>query len=500
LDKKPAPINTQTENDNKMLQTLKIPNNNKLPIPPDLECLRQVIMSQHSALTNDILELGHLYLNFTNIIEKKKESSNKLLTDQHIPRSLRIKCELTTSPSYENDPIYQELKQELHNCVKRFTTESIAIMKTWSVTNIQLLNKDRCNSYLKKAIHILDGLASYWSDIFHPISWPPEIDNPLLLILKIFFSTEHTPDITDIEKYLDTPTNELLLTATNIITKYNNVDTNSNIIHEIDLNTLGLLDHEQATLIMETLSSFDSILRATTITLWDNHSLKIRQTEASLKFQAKMEASRTLSATTATMKSINKAIHHINNETSTNQITQVRISNIEKQLTQQRQTANEILNHLKAQKNSKNSKGSHLGQVTSSDSRSNPFINTQNIVDLTTLSQSPTKNSETSTNTLRQKRRRTIQWDADQRQEYNPSSTPLHTFARSTTLNPTPTTPHYQNPFKTPSQSQTLTSILSLHGHPTQHTNNPFTQDTNQDYHGGRTRGRKRGSSRNFHR
>ena len=432
MDKKPAPINTQTENDNKMLQTLKIPNNNKLPIPPDLECLRQVIVSQHSALTNDILELGHLYLNFTNIIEKKKESSNKLLTDQHIPRSLRIKCELTTSPSYENDPIYQELKQELHNCVKRFTTESIAIMKTWSVTNIQLLNKDRCNSYLKKAIHILDGLASYWSDIFHPISWPPEIDNPLLLILKIFFSTEHTPDITDIEKYLDTPTNELLLTATNIITKYNNVDTNSNIIHEIDLNTLGLLDHEQATLIMETLSSFDSILRATTITLWDNHSLKIRQTEASLKFQAKMEASRTLSATTATMKSINKAIHQINNETSTNQITQVRISNIEKQLTQQRQTANEILNHLKAQKNSKNSKGSHLGQVTSSDSRSNPFINTQNIVDLTTLSQSPTKNSETSTNTLRQKRRRTIQWDADQRQEYNPSSTPLHTFARST--------------------------------------------------------------------
>ncbi|MFN9979322.1 MAG: hypothetical protein ACK53Y_05390, partial [bacterium] len=100
MDKKPAPINTQTENDNKMLQTLKIPNNNKLPIPPDLECLRQVIMSQHSALTNDILELGHLYLNFTNIIEKKKESSNKLLTDQHIPRSLRIKCELTTSPSY----------------------------------------------------------------------------------------------------------------------------------------------------------------------------------------------------------------------------------------------------------------------------------------------------------------------------------------------------------------------------------------------------------------
>jgi len=324
-------------------------------------------MSQHSALTKDILELGQIYLNFTNIIQKKKESSNKFVNDHHIPRSLRIKCELTTSPSYENTSIYQELKQELQECVNRFTTESLTIMKTWSITNIQLLNKDRCERFLKKAIHILDGLISYWTDLLQPLPWPPIIDNPLLLILKIYYNKEYTPDIIEIEKYLEYPSTEILLNAVNIITKYNNKTINMNIINDIDLHQLENLKQNHITVIMETPSSFDSILRATTITLWDSYSLKIRQTEASIKFKAKMDASRTQSATAATAKSIKKAVQSISSDSTCNQITQLRISNIEKKTHTTKQTANEILNHLKTQQQQqqKIGNGSHSGQVPS---------------------------------------------------------------------------------------------------------------------------------------
>jgi hypothetical protein len=394
-------------------------------------------MSQHSALTKDILELGQIYLNFTNIIQKKKESSNKIVNDHHIPRSFRIKCELITSPSYENTSIYQELKQELQECVNRFTTESLTIMKTWSIANIQLLNKDRCKSFLKKAIHILDGLISYWADLLQPLPWPPIIDNPLLLILKIYFNKEYAPDIIEIEKYLEYPSTEILLNAVNIITKYNNTTINMNIINDIDLHQLENLKQNHITAIMETLSSFDSILRATTITLWDSYSLKIRKTKASIKFQAKMDASKTQSATAATAKSIEKAVQSISSDSTCNQITQLRISNIEKQLTQQKQTANEILNHLKTQQQQQNGNRSHSGQVPSRKNTTNPFVNQKDIVDLTLAqSQSPTQNKDFTQNSVGQKRGRSVQWNADCTQEYNPLSAPLHSFSHSTTLNP----------------------------------------------------------------
>jgi len=64
-----------------------------------------------------------------------------------------------------------------------------------------------------------------------------------------------------------------------------------------------------------------------------------------------MDAERTTSATTPTSKAINKALEKIDNNNIHNQTTELRIHNIEKQLTEQKQTSNEILNHLKRQCN-----------------------------------------------------------------------------------------------------------------------------------------------------
>ena len=86
-------------------------------------------MSQHTALENHIKELGKTCLNFTTVIEQKKESASKLTTDKRVPRSLRIKCELSTSPSYENNPDFITLKRELQEALNTFTTIGLNIMK-----------------------------------------------------------------------------------------------------------------------------------------------------------------------------------------------------------------------------------------------------------------------------------------------------------------------------------------------------------------------------------
>jgi hypothetical protein len=84
---------------------ISIPN-----LTPELKSLSKVILSQHNALSQHIIELGNICLNFTNILDKKKNSSNKLIEEEIIPRSQCIKCKLTTSPGYENNPNFIILK------------------------------------------------------------------------------------------------------------------------------------------------------------------------------------------------------------------------------------------------------------------------------------------------------------------------------------------------------------------------------------------------------
>jgi hypothetical protein len=91
-----------------------------IPIPnltPELKSLSKVILSQHNALSQHIIELGNICLNFTNIFNTMKNSSCKLIEEGIIPRSLRIKCKLTTSPGYENNPNFIILKRELQMTV-----------------------------------------------------------------------------------------------------------------------------------------------------------------------------------------------------------------------------------------------------------------------------------------------------------------------------------------------------------------------------------------------
>jgi hypothetical protein len=104
------------------------PSIESLKLPPELELLETLIMLQHEVLTQPIIDLGIINLNLTKILEKKKESNFNLQNDNKIPRSLRIKCELTSSPSYSQHPDFLKLKDALQLEVNNFITNGTKIM------------------------------------------------------------------------------------------------------------------------------------------------------------------------------------------------------------------------------------------------------------------------------------------------------------------------------------------------------------------------------------
>jgi len=209
-------------------------------------------MSQHTALEPHIKELGKICLDFTTNIEKKKESSHKLITENRTPRSLRLKCELTTSPSYENNRDFIILKRELNEAVEDFTEKGLNIMKRWSHINIRLLKEDRCFNVLKKAINIMDALFTYWTDVFLPLSWPNQVtNNPILFLSKIYFETDYIDNIDQIRNYFDLPTSEILLSISKILTKNNGDKYNLELVDSMDLTFLDNLEENNLIIITQ---------------------------------------------------------------------------------------------------------------------------------------------------------------------------------------------------------------------------------------------------------
>jgi hypothetical protein len=144
-------------------------------------------------------------------------------------------------------------------------------MQKWSIHNIQLLTRDRCNTILKKALYILEGIYSFWSDILGPIT-PPSKDSDrqaLLLLTKIFFTTDFSSEIDDIAVFLDTSKDDMLIISTKIITNETDEYRNLRSIELSDTNSINKNNKNQTTVIAETLTAFEEILKATTITLWE---------------------------------------------------------------------------------------------------------------------------------------------------------------------------------------------------------------------------------------
>jgi hypothetical protein len=238
-------------------------------------------------------------------------------------------------------------------------SKGLEIMKEWSLININLIIRDKCNNIMQKAISILGGIYLYWENIIGPASWSHYIEkNILLLILKIYFETDYIPNITVVIEYFELPPNEILLICSKIITKNPDDIYNQTVLTTIDMIHLNLAAHntEQLHILTETISVFDNILRATTVELWEENLQNQCLNVAAQILKAKLDTDKIESATVATTRAIEKATEITNASTQNYHTTNLRIANIERQLSHQKQTANEILNYIKRQKTNKDNK------------------------------------------------------------------------------------------------------------------------------------------------
>jgi hypothetical protein len=86
-----------------LLEEVQLPSENSIELEPELELLRKLISSQHEAFTQHIKDLGEANLTISKIIVKMKDSYTLLIEHKKTPRSLRIKCTLSTTPEFETD-------------------------------------------------------------------------------------------------------------------------------------------------------------------------------------------------------------------------------------------------------------------------------------------------------------------------------------------------------------------------------------------------------------
>jgi hypothetical protein len=360
------------------------PTPESLKLNTDLEMLAPLILSQHEAFTQPIQDLGLINLTLTKLITKKKESFSNLKDKNIIPKSLRIKCELSTSPAFENNPDFLQLKEELQDEVSNFIQKGTAIMTKWAAVNIQLLTIDRCSDILSKAMSILDGLTILNTEILGTPCWPSVPQNHIpLFLLKLYFSNTLL-DTSEIAQYLDLPREQILLLGAEIILKDKFKDTPQETVDSLNLSDIDMSDAFQNTLIREILINFHQILRITMIDLWEVHTNKQRQITAANILRSRMKAMETVKATESTALAITKATQHISNSNSLNLNTSLRVTNLERSLKRQEQRQNEFFNKIKKQKTQKNLQGSQYPeQLTSPELLALTHQQNGTLVDLT---------------------------------------------------------------------------------------------------------------------
>jgi hypothetical protein len=462
----------------------------------------------------------------TKTLEQKKESHKNLQKENKIPRSLRIKCELTTSPSYTNHPVFLKLKTELQQEVSNFITRGSKIMTDWANENVKLLNYDRCSNILKKALIILDGLTSFHLDVIGTPQWPSVEDKYIpLFLFKAYFSSTYI-NANDIVTFLDTPSEDILLTGTKIFLNTQSNDNADKLLTLLNLSDIDLDNQTDYTFVSEVLLHFDQIMRLTTIHVWHKHKEITRNAAAAIKLNTKMKSFEVINATTATALAIAKATDTIDYNQTLSANANLRISNLEKFVQKQEQKSNTIINQIKSKNPQKNFQGSHPSESVASPKKmtlTKKIKNTnlkRNLVDLTTedaenngmeeitppppTSRKPQKLHKTK-NSRTLSTRKSVKWKEGEIKGFHPNYPAAQMFSKNTTPNqstwnnhglhpplfPTPPPPSFhttqiQNPFGNfqtylNSPNLSYTQQQPLHPNQTQtyfHAPNPFKYPT----------------------
>jgi hypothetical protein len=329
----------------------------------------------NGALTK-ILRKCHTSLVLTKIIEKKKESFNLLKNHNRIPRSLRLKCELTTSEKYSEDEDFLNAKEELQKIVQDFIQKGTNVITNWAERNIELLVIDRCASLLTKALQILDDLSSFFLEAIGTPCFPslPSIKCINLFLLKLYLSNEYI-DINHITEYFGLPNEKILTIGAKIITQNDSDDEVNSMLRAVKLSDINPDNNIHDLFLSETLTCFHQILSTTTIDIWENHKEKDKLASAALNLKAKRKSLETASITASTANAIANAHETLSKNQLQNLNSALRITNLEKNIKKQEHKTNETLNLLRNVNQQKNSKGSSMTGSGTSPERKTLFLN-----------------------------------------------------------------------------------------------------------------------------
>jgi hypothetical protein len=413
------------------------PNPNDLTLDPDIEPLNPLILSQHEAFNQTIQELGITSIMLTKIIEKKKESCQQIKDYGKIPRSLRLKCVLTTSPSYIENPDFLRLKEKLQEKTDTYNKEGTDIMAEWAAINIKLLSTDRCHDILSKVLQILDGLISYSAEIIGVPNWPSAPNNNLTPLLFKFYLSGRIFDISNIANYLELTSEIILEIGIKILTKESSKVKLKEMIDSLNLNDIDMNDNLHNIFVKETLLNFDQIIRFTTIYVWEHHKNLVRQDTAGNNLKIKMKSAATTTATEATAFAIAKATSNIQKEQDLSLSASLRLSKLKKSLKRQEQKTNEVYNNAKRSKNQKNKDGSQLLESLTSPPPSTPTHyktqakarHKQKVVDLTKDASEDLKDNsfqhnkkERAKRTRKDRTAKAVKWKREEITKYNPEA------------------------------------------------------------------------------
>jgi hypothetical protein len=301
----------------------------------------------------------------TKILEKKKESTRLLYEHKKIPRSLCIKCELTTSPSYSSNTVFLKLKDDLKKEVSTFIAQGTKILAEWADTYIQLLTVDRCTDIMKQAIKILDCLTTFYVGGIGTPLWPSVDDNHLTLFLLKAYLSDTFCETGELSNYFNLPIKDILHIGAQFLLKSDNNEEITNTLHLLKLSDIDMEEHIDSFFITEIFLNFDQILKVSTLGAWHLHSEQTKQTIAAANMKSKLKSLQTISASTATALAITKATKNFNHQQSLDVKTSLYISNLERDFSRQEHKSNNIINFLK-KSHQKSYQGSHLAESVTS--------------------------------------------------------------------------------------------------------------------------------------
>jgi hypothetical protein len=452
--------------DSPYLNKMFKPTLESLNLTQELEQLTQLFLSQHEALTSPIKNLVTTNLTLTKMLEEKKKSSQLLHDHKKIPRSLRIKCELTTSPSYSSHPVFLKLKDELKQEVAAFITNGTKILAKWADTYIQLLTIDRCSDIMKQALQILDCLTTFYVGAIGTPLWPSVEDKHLTLFLFKAYLSDAFCETSVISNYFNLPEEDILLIGAKFLLKSDNDEETTKTLESLKLSDIDMEQYLDNFFLTEIFLNFDQILKISTLGAWHLHLEQSKQVMAAANMKSKLKSLQTINASAVTALAITKATENLNHQQSLDVKTNLRISNLERDLSKQGHKSNMIINLLKKSPQ-KNYQGSYSTEpVTSPETqaltkqRQNQKLSKKlkrNFIDLTTeeakeelnlekthptsiqstkrakkiqrKSLGPTKNQQTS-------KKKSIQWkDTKTIQQFHPQYPVTSSFIQHTPAN-----------------------------------------------------------------